>query len=69
MAHGLVQTLHPEWEVCSAGTHPAARVNPLAVMVMQEIGIDISQHTPHHVQEYLSESWDYVTTVCGGANE
>ena len=69
MAHGFVQTLHPEWEVYSAGTQPAAEVNPMAVMVMQEIGVDISMHTPHHVQEYLSESWDCVITVCGGANE
>ena len=69
MAHGFVQTLHPEWEVYSAGTQPAAEVNPMAVMVMQEIGVDISTHSPHHVQEYLSESWDYVITVCGGANE
>ena len=69
MAHGLVQALHPEWDVYSAGTQPAAEVNPMAVMVMQEIGVDISMHTPHHVQEYLSESWDCVITVCGGANE
>ena len=45
------------------------KVNPLAIVVMQEIGVDISIHTPHHVQEYLSESWDYVITVCCGANE
>lgn len=69
MAHGFVQTLHPEWEVYSAGTQPAAEVNPMAAMVMQEVGVDISTHSPHHVQEYLSESWDYVITVCGGANE
>ena len=36
---------------------------------MKEIGIDISGHTPHNVGEYLNESWDYVITVCGGANE
>ena len=69
MAHGFVQLQHPDWEVYSAGTQPAAKVNPLAVAVMQEVGIDISQHTPHHVQEYVNQSWDYVITVCGGANE
>ena len=69
MAHGFVQLQHPDWEVYSAGTQPAAKVNPLAVAVMQEVGIDISQHTPHHVQEYVNQSWDYVITVCGAANE
>ena len=36
---------------------------------MREIGIDISDHTPHNVAEYLKEPWDYVVTVCGGAKE
>ncbi len=36
---------------------------------MSEIGIDIGGHTPHNVSEYLDEPWDYVITVCGGANE
>ena len=45
------------------------KVNPLAVKVMREKGIDISGHTPHDVKEYLNEPWDYVITVCGGANE
>lgn len=36
---------------------------------MAEIGIDISDHTPKPVEEYLGQEWDYVITVCGGANE
>ncbi len=36
---------------------------------MKERDIDISGHTPHNVEEYLNEPWDYVITVCGGANE
>lgn len=69
MAHGFLQSFDPELEVFSAGTKPAEKVNPLAVKVMREKGIDISGHTPHNVDEYLKESWDYVITVCGGANE
>lgn len=69
MAHGFLRSFHPELEVFSAGTEPAEKVNPLAVKVMQENGIDISDHTPHNVEEYIHESWDYVITVCGGANE
>ena len=36
---------------------------------MKEAGIDISQHTSDSVDKYLNEEWDYVITVCGGANE
>ena len=43
--------------------------NPHAVKVMAEAGIDLSHHTPHSVEEYLGETWDYVITVCGGARE
>lgn len=69
MAHGFLQSFDPELEVFSAGTKPAEKVNPLAVKAMYEKGIDISDHIPHNVEEYLNEPWDYVITVCGGANE
>lgn len=36
---------------------------------MAETGIDISDHTSDAVEKYLDEAWDYVITVCGGANE
>lgn len=36
---------------------------------MHEVGIDISTHTPKSVEIYLNDEWDYVITVCGGANE
>ena len=36
---------------------------------MKEAGIDISHHTPRHVDTYLMEEWDYVITVCDHANE
>ncbi len=69
MAHGILQALAAHWQVCSAGTDPADEVNPLAVEVMKEIGIDLSAHRPQSVAQYLAEEWDYVITVCGGANE
>lgn len=69
MAHGFMQSFDDTLTVCSAGTTPAAQVNPLAVKVMKEAGIDISKHTPHSVDEYLHQPWDYVITVCGGANK
>ncbi len=69
MAHGFLQSFSSEIGVFSAGTKPAEMINRKAVEVMKEAGIDISDHTPHNVSEYINESWDYVITVCGGANE
>ena len=69
MAHGILKHLAPEWEICSAGIHPAKEVHPLGIKVMSELGIDISSHYPKSIEQYLSESWDYVITVCGGAKE
>lgn len=69
MAQGIMKQLYPNINVCSAGTQPAAEIHPLGVMVMDEIGIDISQQHPKSVDQYLNEDWDYVITVCGGAKE
>lgn len=69
MAHGFLQSFNKELEIHSAGTRPATNVNPKAVEVMNEVEIDISQHIPKSVENYLNEEWDYVITVCGGANE
>jgi arsenate reductase len=69
MAHGFLQSFDKRIEVFSAGTVPASRINPTAVEVMKKVGIDISKHTPRHVDEYINESWDYVITVCDEANE
>lgn len=69
MAHGFLQSFDKRLDVHSAGTRPAAHVNSKAVEVMMEAGVDISAHTPKSVDIYLNEPWDYVITVCGGANE
>lgn len=69
MAHGILQSLDKTIDVFSAGTFPAEKINSRAVQVMKEIGIDISEHTPQNVELYLDSPWDYVITVCGGANE
>ena len=69
IAHGFLQSFDKSLEVHSAGTNPASLVNPQAIQVMHEVGIDISTHTPKSVEIYLNDEWDYVITVCGGANE
>ena len=69
MAHGFLQSFDNRLEVYSAGTKPAEKVNPMAVKVMDEMGIDLSTHSPKSVNLYTGQEWDYVITVCGGANE
>ena len=69
MAHGFLQSFNNDIEVHSAGTKPADKVNPKAIEVMNEVGIDLSNHRPKNVEIYLNDEWDYVITVCGGANE
>jgi len=69
MAHGFLQSFDKNLEVRSAGTEPASQINPMAVKVMAEVGIDISHHTPKSADQYLDDEWDYVITVCDNANE
>lgn len=69
MAHGFLQSFDDTLEVFSAGTKPAGKVNPMAVQVMSETGIDISNHIPQSIEKYKAQEWDYVITVCDGANE
>ena len=69
MAHGFLQSFAKDITVCTAGTEASGKLNKGAVSAMAEVGIDISKHTSDSVSMYLNENWDYVITVCGGANE
>ena len=69
MAHGFLQSFDKNLEVFSAGTEASGKLSSRAVQVMNEIGINISHHTSDSVEKYLNDEWDYVITVCGGANE
>jgi arsenate reductase len=69
MAEGFLKSFDENLEVYSAGTKPAEKVNPFAVKAMQEVGIDISDGQAENVDKYLSQSFDYVITVCDNAKE
>jgi arsenate reductase len=69
MAEGFLKDFDKNLEVYSAGTRPSHEVHPLAIKVMNEIGIDISKNQPENVDKYLHEAFDYVITVCGSAKE
>ncbi len=53
----------------SAGSKPAGYVHPLAIRVMQEIGIDLSAHRSKHLDEFLKQDIETVITVCGNADQ
>ncbi len=69
MAQGFLKFYNPSWEVLSAGTKPAERVNPYAIKVMAEKGIDITDEHPKLVDKFIGDEFDYVITVCDGARE
>jgi len=69
MAEGFLKSFDPTLSVQSAGTHPSGQVHPLAVKVMAEMGIDISENEPTNVEVFTSYSFDYVITVCDHARE
>ena len=56
-------------DVQSAGSKPAGYVHPLAIQVMKEVGIDISEHRSKHLNEFLSQKVETVITVCGNADQ
>jgi arsenate reductase len=69
MAEGLLRAGRgAEFEVESAGTR-ATLVRPEAIAVLAELGIDISHHRSKTVDEFAEQSFDYVLTVCGNAEQ
>jgi arsenate reductase len=64
MAEGFLRDRgNGRYIVFSAGVAPI-RVNPYAVMVMREVGIDISDHNPASVYQCRNENFDYIVTLC-----
>src|SRR5690554_2055688 len=69
MSEGWARNLKGELiEAYSAGVAPHG-VDPRAVWVMNEAGVDISGHTSKHVETLLHVPFDYVVTVCDDAAE
>ena len=65
--HGYLKTfLSDQAEVYSAGSAPH-EINTLAVRVMKEDGVDISDHTSNHIEEYKDIPFDYFISVCDHA--
>lgn len=70
MGEGILQkALGDGFRVQSAGSKPAGYVHPLAIRALKEIGIDISDHTSKHLDEFLDQDVETVITVCGNADQ
>ena len=69
MAEGLLRALADDkFDVFSAGSKPSS-VNLLAIQAMREWDIDISQHRSKHLNEFITQPFGYVITVCDIAAE
>lgn len=69
MAEGFLRYMGGDrFEVFSAGVKPTI-VNPLAIKVMAEAGINISSYRSKSVMEFIGQQFDYVITVCDNAKQ
>ncbi len=69
MAEGFLKSFDKTINVYSAGTKSEEIVNPKAIEVMLEEGIDLGNNKPESVDLYLDKEFDYVITVCDGAKD
>jgi arsenate reductase len=69
MAEGLINhDLGDRYQAFSAGTE-ATTIHPLAIKVLQEVGIDISAHRSKSLDDFKAMRFDFVITLCGDAHE
>ncbi len=69
MAEGFLKAHYGDrYDAYSAGTEPT-RIDPCAITVMQEVGIDISTSRSKGLEEFDGQQFDYVVTLCADAQE
>ncbi|PKM77187.1 MAG: low molecular weight phosphatase family protein [Firmicutes bacterium HGW-Firmicutes-15] len=69
LAEALLRMLYPDrYESYSAGVIPS-QVNPYAIKVMEQLGVDMSSHRSKSIDEFKDTVFDYVVTVCDKARE
>lgn len=70
MAEGILRNIAGDlFEVFSAGSNPAGYVHPGALEALKEIGIDASEHTSKHLDQFIDAGIHTVVTVCGNADQ
>ena len=67
MAEAVAKSLSGgRWDVWSAGSHPSGQLNPTAIQLMQEVGLDLKGHRSKGVEALPKRQWDYLVTMgCG----
>ena len=68
MAEGFAKSYFKEYIISSGGTHPE-KVNPYAIKVMSDLGIDISNNKSKKIDKDQFESFSLVITLCGDAKD
>lgn len=68
-AKRMGESLSLKLEVYSAGSNPAREINPFAIEVMREKGIDISSQKPKSLEDIPYENIDLVITLCDSARQ
>jgi arsenate reductase len=69
MAEALLRNIAGDkYEVFSAGTHPKG-IHPLTIEVLQQIDINIGNHTSKDLNTFVGQTFDYVITVCDRAKQ
>jgi arsenate reductase len=69
MAEAFLQEMDKSLEVCSAGLRPEENADPMAVLVMKEIGYDISSKKPKSFHQFEEQSMDYLITLCDSTTD
>lgn len=69
MAEAFLQRTDRSLEVFSAGLHPDENADSMAIEVMKEIGIDISNMKPKSYHEFEGKEFDYLITLCDGTKD
>lgn len=69
MAEAWTTTLKPQLDVYSAGTHPAGFVSQRVIKVMNDVGINMSEHWSKPIDQWDGVDFDYVITLCDYAKE
>ena len=69
MAEAFLKKIAPELDVMSAGTEPENSLTHSTVVVMKELGFDMSDHYPKDVYDYAGKSFDFVITLSDNAKK
>lgn len=69
MAEAILRNYDKDLEIFSAGIEPSDHISPVAIEVMNEIGINLEPQTPQHYSKFKDQEFDYLITVGDGTME